>query len=245
MQGSTSDRADEMLSALVDELEVHPTERGKRVLKVWRARSPALVMQSEERGENPVATASEFMEMLLGSLRSDAELNWSDCEQRSREYGRLRARQAVPLESLIDELAVYRRATMELISTPLQENSRRDGIVALAQSRLEDVTDHLNQSIAAGYLDCVEAGRPQRSRLPATVSVVGRLSSYIAQTARNGLGKTIAALRLRAPGPWLKAKTVHLGDAIRRVARSTHIKDAERYSTNRRQRTREIGGSRT
>jgi len=228
MKVSTSDRAGEMLSALVDDLEVDPTELGKRALKVWRARSPALVIQSQERGENPVATATQFIEMLLDSLRSDTGLNWSDCEQRSREYGRLRARQAVPLESLIDELAVYRRATMELISTPLQESSRRDGIVALAQSRLEDVTDHLNQSIAAGYLDCVEAGRPQRSRPAATVSAMGRRSSYIAQTARNGLGKTIAALRLRARGPWLKAKMVHLADATRRVARSTHVKDAER-----------------
>jgi len=60
------------------------------------------------------------------------------------------------------------------------------------------------------------------------VSAMGRRSSYIAQTARNGLGKTIAALRLRARGPWLKAKMVHLADATRRVARSTHVKDAER-----------------
>ncbi len=245
MKGPTSDRANEVLSALVDELEVDPTELGKRALKVWRARSPVLVMQSEARGENPVATGTEFMEMLLGSLRSDTELNWIDCEQRSREYGRLRARQAVPLESVIDELAVYRRTTMELISAPLQESSRRDAIVALAQSRLEDVIDHLNQSIAAGYLDCVEAERDQRSRLAATISAMGRRSSYFVQTARNGLGKTIAALRLRVRGPWLNAKMVHLGDATRRVARSTHIKDAKRYSSNRRQRTREIGRSRT
>jgi len=144
--------------------------------------------------------------MLLGSLRSDTEPNWSDCEQRSREYGRLRARQAVPLESLIDELAVYRRATMELISTPLMESSRRDEIVALAQSRLEDVTDHLNQAIAAGYLASVEARHPQRSCLAAAVSVMGRSSTYIARTARNGLATTIAALRRRARRPWVKSK---------------------------------------
>jgi hypothetical protein len=245
MKGPTSDRAREMLSALVDELEVDPTELGKKALKVWRARSPALVMKSEERRENPVATATEFMEMLLGSLRSDTELNWSHCEQSSREYGRLRARQGVPLESLIGELAVYRRATIELISNPLQESSHRDGIVALAQSRLEDVTDHVNQSIAAGYLDCVEAGRPQRSRLVATASFMGRRSSYLAQAARNALGKTIAALRLGPRGPWLKAKMVHLGNATRRIARSARIKDSKRWSTYRHQRSKEIGRSRT
>jgi hypothetical protein len=197
-----------MLSALVDELGVDPADLGERTLKVWRARSPVLVTQSEQRGENPAATASQFMGMLLGSLRSDIELNWSDCEQSSREYGRLRARQAVPLESLIDELAVYRRATLELISTPLLESSRRDGIVSLAQSRLQDVTDHLNQAIAAGYLASVEAQRPQRNCLAAAVSVIGRKSFHVARTASDGLAITIAALRGVARRPWLKAKMV-------------------------------------
>src|SRR5438876_11386121 len=112
MKGPTSDRAGEMLSALADELEVDPTELGKRALKVWRARSPALVIQRQERGENPVATATQFIEMLLDSLRSDTGLHWCDCEQRSREYGWLRARQAGPVESLLAQLAVYRRAVM-------------------------------------------------------------------------------------------------------------------------------------
>jgi hypothetical protein len=193
-----------MLSALVDELEVDPADLGMRPLRVWRARSPRLVAQIEDRGEDPVATATRFMEMLLGCLRSDSELNWHECEQSSREYGRLRARQAVPLESLIGELAVYRRATIELISTPLLESSRRDEIVALAQSRLEDFTDHLNQAIAMGYVATVEARRAQRSCLSAAASVVGTSSIFIAVSARNGLGTTIAALRRGTRGPLLK-----------------------------------------
>src|ERR1043165_8660337 len=107
----------------------------------------------------------------------------------------MRAQQAVPLESLIDELAVYRRATMELISTPLLESTRRDEIVALAQGRLEDVTDHLNQSIAAGYLGCVEARRPPRSCLATAMSVIGRSSMYVARSVSNRVATTIAALR--------------------------------------------------
>jgi hypothetical protein len=205
MKGSSSDQAGEMLSSLVDELGIDPNELGERTVKVWRARSPRLVRQGEERGENPVATATRFVEMLLGSLRSDTEPNWDDCERSSREYGRMRARQAVPLESLIDELAVYRRATMELISTPLVESSRRDEIVALAQSRLEDVTDHLNQAVAAGYLASVAARRPRRRCLAAAVSIVGRSSACIARKARNGLATMIAALRRGAPGLWSKS----------------------------------------
>jgi len=204
MKGPTPDPAGEMLSALVDELEVDPADLGMRPLRVWRARSPRLVAQIEDRGEDPVATATRFMEMLLGCLRSDSQLNWSECERSSREYGRLRARQVVPLESLIGELAVYRRATMELISNPLLESSRRDEIVALAQSRLEDFTDHINQAIAMGYVATVEGRRPQRNCLSAAVSVVGRSSIFIALSARNGLATTIAALKRGTRGPWLK-----------------------------------------
>ena len=199
-----------MLSSLVDELGVDPTELGKRTLKVWRARSPRLVQQGEERGEDPAATATRFVEMLLGSLRADTQPNWSECERSSREYGRMRAQQAVPLESLIDELAVYRRTTMELISIPLLQSSRRDEIVALAQSRLEDVTDHLNQAVAAGYIASVEARRPQRSCLATAVSIVGRASISIARTAGHGLATTIVALR-RARAPWLKSRLAPRG----------------------------------
>jgi hypothetical protein len=212
MKGS-SDQASDLLSTLVDELGADPTELGMRTLKVWRARSPRLVRQGEDRGENLVATATRFIEMLLDSLRSDSKRNWSDCERSSREYGRMRAQQAVPLESLIDELAVYRRATMEVISTPLLESTRRDEIVALAQSRLEDVTDHLNQAIAAGYLASVESRRAQRSCLAAAVSVVGRSSTFIARTARNGLATTVGALRRRARGIWPKPR-IAPGDPI-------------------------------
>jgi hypothetical protein len=226
MRGRESDSAGQTLARLVDELEVQPAELAKRALKVWRARSPALALQSKKRGESPVATATELIVILIGSLQADTQSSWSDCEQRSREYGRIRARQAVPLESLLDELAVYRRATLELISTRLKEGPGRDAIVALAHRRLEDVTDHLNQSIAAGYLESVEARRPRRSRLAATVSAMGRSSSHFAQTAGNGLGKTMAILKAR--WPWLKAETVHLGDATRRDARSTRTKDARR-----------------
>lgn len=220
MKRCASDPAGDMLSALVDELDQDRIELGQRVLKVWRERSPAVVMQSEERGENPVATAAGFMDMMLDSLGSEADLSWSDCEQRSREYGRRRARQAVPLESLLDELGVYRRATMELISTPLHNDFRRDEIVALAQSRLEDVTDHLTQAIVAGYFDGVEAGRLNTSRVATRVgAVVGHLS-YLSQAATKSLGKNFAARRLRARTHGVKVKVAPPGDADRRLARS-------------------------
>jgi hypothetical protein len=122
----------DVLAALASGLAADTTAIGKKTLEVVRARSPELVMLSEETGEDLVATSAGFIEMLLASLRSDADLPWSQYEQRSRAFGRLRAAQVVPIESLIDVLAVYRRATIELISMPLHESPRRDEIFALA-----------------------------------------------------------------------------------------------------------------
>src|SRR2546423_13108629 len=91
--------------------------------------------------------------MMLASLRSDVALPWPDFEQRSHEYGRLRAAQGMPLESLIDVLAVYRRATTELPSRPIPGKPHYDEIIAPAPSRLEDVTERLTPTNAPGHLD--------------------------------------------------------------------------------------------
>src|SRR5256714_9907195 len=100
--------------------------------------------------------------MMLASLRSDVALPWPDFEQRSHEYGRLRAAQGMPLESLIDVLAVYRRATIELPSRPIQGKPHYDEIIALAQSRLEDVTQPPTTPIALGHLDFTHTEHPPR-----------------------------------------------------------------------------------
>ncbi len=110
----------DVLATLASGLGADSLESGKKALEVVRARSPEMVTLSEQTGEDLVTTSAGFIEMLLASLRNDIDLPWAEFEQRSRDYGRLRAAQGLPLESLIDVLAVYRRATMELISLPIQ-----------------------------------------------------------------------------------------------------------------------------
>src|SRR5260370_20140143 len=101
---------------------------GLRPLTVVRARSPELVRLGEDTGEDLLGTSSRFVDMLLMSLRSDVDLPWSDYEQRTRDYGQLKAAQGVPLETLLDMLAVYRRATIELITQPIEGTIGRDEI---------------------------------------------------------------------------------------------------------------------
>src|SRR3979411_2680386 len=208
--GSASDYPGDVLAALASGLAADTTSSGRKTLEVVRARSPELVMLSEETGEDLVATSAGFIEMMLASLRSDVDLPWAQYQERSRAFGRLRAAQGVPLESLIDVLAVYRRATIELISMPLHDSPRRDEIFALAQSRLENVAERLTTSIARGYLDHLDAEHRARESemygIAAIVSAMGR-SLDIAETAEVALVESLAALRLSTGAIWIRERS--------------------------------------
>jgi diguanylate cyclase (GGDEF)-like protein len=207
--GSVSDSGD-MLAALASGLAADTTESGRKTLEVVRARSPELVHLTEDTGEDLVATSAGFIDVLLASLRSDVDLPWAQYDQRSRSFARLRAAQGVPLESLIDVLAVYRRATIELISLPLQESPRRDEISALAQRRLENVAERLTTSIARGYLEHIDAEHRARENemfgLATIVSAMGR-SLDIAETAEVALVESLTALRLSTGGIWIRERS--------------------------------------
>src|ERR1700676_4689896 len=97
--GSVSDSGD-VLAALATGLAADTIESGRKTLEVVRARSPELVLLTEETGEDLGATSAGFIDMLLASLRSDVELPWAEFDQRSRSFGRLRAAQGVPREPL-------------------------------------------------------------------------------------------------------------------------------------------------
>src|SRR6202140_5519750 len=207
--GSVSDSGD-VLAALARGLAADTTESGRKPLEVVRARSPELVHLTEETGEDLVATSAGFIDMLLSALPREGELPWAGYDQRSRSYGRLRAAQGVPLESLIDVLAVYRRATIELISLPLQDSPRRDEIFALAQGRLENVAERLTTSIARGYLEHIDAEHRARENemfgLAAIVSAMGR-SLDIAETAEVALVEALTALRLSTGAIWMRERS--------------------------------------
>jgi diguanylate cyclase (GGDEF)-like protein len=200
----------DVLGAIASGLAADTRESGRKTLEVVRARSPQLVMLSEQTGEDLIATSAGFIEMLLGSLRSDVDMPWAQCEQRARDFGRLRAAQGVPLESLFDVLAVYRRTTIELISLPLQGSPRHDEIFALAQSRLEDVTERLTTAIARGYLEHLdEEHRARESEmygLAAIVTAMGRTLDVM-ETAEVALVESLAALRLSTGALWLRERS--------------------------------------
>src|SRR5438477_7279239 len=227
----------EMLATLASGLSVDATDSGRKAMEVVRARSPELIAIGEQTGEDLVTTSAGFIDMMLAVLRADVDLPWPDFEQRSRDYGRLGAAQGLPLELLIDVLAVYRRATIELLSRPIQGKPHYDEIIAIAQGRLENVTERLTTAIARGYLEHIdEEHRARESEmygLAAIVSAMGR-SLDVGETAEVALIEALAALRLSTGALWLRErssyKLIHTvgldGDQVDDFARQVgpHVK---------------------
>jgi diguanylate cyclase (GGDEF)-like protein len=212
MGPSSTDRfgsATDVLNSLAVALAADSTVTGLKTLTVIRVRSPDLVLLGEDTGEDLLASSSRFIDMLLMSLRSNIELPWSDYERRTRDYGRLKAAQGVPLETLLDMLAVYRRATIELITQPVEGTFGRDEIFALAHSRLEGVIERLTTCMVRGYLEHLDAEHRARESelygLAAIVTSMGR-SLDVAETAEVALVETLAALRMSAGALWSRER---------------------------------------
>src|SRR5258708_18290628 len=208
--GFVGDDPGDVLNALASGLAADVTESGRKTVEVIRTRSPELVRLSEETGEDLIAMSAGFIDMLLASLRSDVEPQWSAYEQRTREYGRMQAAQGIPLEMLIDLVAVYRRATIELVSRPLHHTARYDEILAVAQSRLDDVAERLTGSIARGYFEYFDEQHRMRESemfgLASIGSAMGR-SLDVAETAEVALVESLAALRLSTGALWLRERS--------------------------------------
>lgn len=204
--------ASDTLGALAAGLAADAAEIGRRSVEVLRARSPELSTLSDETGEDMVATSASFIEVLIAALRVESELPWDEYDRRSREFGRVRAAQGIALESLIDVLAVYRRATLELLAQPLTGQPRMDEVMALAQNRLENVIERLVSNIARGFLDHLDEEHRMRENelygLAAIAAVMGR-SLDINDTAEVALAETLAAFGLDAGAIWLRERATH------------------------------------
>ncbi|HXB05248.1 MAG TPA: sensor domain-containing diguanylate cyclase [Candidatus Angelobacter sp.] len=202
--------AADILNSLAVALAADSALTGLKTLTVISARSPQVVRIGEDTGEDLLATSSRFIDMLLMSLRSDVELPWHEYEKQTRAYGQLQAAQGIPLETLLDMLAVYRRATIELITQPIEGTIGRDEIFALAHSRLEGVIERLTTCVVGGYLAHLDAEHRARESelygLAAIVTSMGR-SLDMTETAEVALAETLAALRMSAGALWSRERS--------------------------------------
>src|SRR6266568_1785683 len=201
-------RASDLLAEVGDRLSADATPSALVVAEAVTAIEPELLKSYKDGSQDElVKMSTAFLQALFRSLRPDFKLPWPEYYTQAREYARRYAEKGIPLESLMEGLAVFRRTVVARLTDELGENPYSDEVLLLAQSRLGDVVEHLNSSFIRGYLDYTEARhRARQSELHGLYHIASALgrSLDVAEIAEVGLRETLKVLRLQAGAVWTR-----------------------------------------
>jgi diguanylate cyclase (GGDEF)-like protein len=204
-----TERASDLLSELADRLSADPRDSGQVVAESVVTLEPELLKAQHDGAsiDELVATSVGFLEILFRSLRSDSRVPWQQYYTLARQTSRRYAEKGIPLESVLEGLAVFRRSVLARVTEEMMGNEHAEAVSLLAQSRLGDVVEHLNNSFIRGYLDFTEARHHARQTelhaLYHIASALGR-SLDVAEIAEVGLRETLKVLRLQAGAVWTR-----------------------------------------
>jgi diguanylate cyclase (GGDEF)-like protein len=203
-----TERASDLLTELADRLSDKASESGLVAAESVRAIEPELLRGHKDGSvDELVKTSVAFLEILFRSLRPDSKVPWNEYYTLAREASRRYAEKGVPLESLMEGLAVFRRSVIARVTDELGGSEYADEVLLLAQSRLGDVIEHLNSSFIRGYLDYTETRHRARQTelhgLYHIASALGR-SLDVTEIAEVGLRETLKVLGLQAGAVWVR-----------------------------------------
>ena len=201
-------RASELLVEVADRLSDDASDSGRVVAEAVRAIEPELLKGYKDASLDELAEMSvRFLQTLFQSLRPDSKLPWHEYYTQAREYARRYAEKGVPLESLIEGLAIFRRTVVSRVTEELGDTEYTDEALLLAQSRLGDVIEHINGMFIRGYLDFTEtkynARQSELRGLYHIASALGR-SLDVTEIAEVGLRETLKVLGLQAGAVWVR-----------------------------------------
>src|SRR5437870_3266415 len=201
-------RASDMLAEVADRLSEDATQSGVVAAEAITAIEPELLKGYKDGSLDELVTMStNFLRALFRSLRPDSNLPWPEYYTQAREYARRYAEKGVPLESLIEGLAVFRRTVADRVTEEVGESPYADEVMLLAQSRVGDVIEHMNSSFIRGYLDYTETKHRARQTelhgLYHIASALGR-SLDVNEIAEVGLRETLKVLGLQAGAVWVR-----------------------------------------
>src|SRR3982075_2457730 len=203
-----TERASDLLTELADRLSDKASESGLVAAESVRAIEPELLRTHKDGSvDELVKTSVAFLEILFRSLRPASKVPWHEYYTVAREASRRYAEKGVPLESLMEGLAVFRRSGVARVTEELGPNEYADEVLLLAQSRLGDVIEHLNSNFVRGYLDYTElrhrARQTELHGLYHIASALGR-SLDVTEIAEVGLRETLKVLGLQAGAVWVR-----------------------------------------
>jgi len=203
-----TERASDLLGELSDRLTADLGDTGPITSEVIRSSVPQLAAATPEGfPEMPIRSSAAFLAVLFKSLRVDADVPWPDYFLMAREASRRYAEKGIPLEALMEAMAIFRRSVVQRVTEEMGGSPYSDEVVLLAQSRLGDVLEHLNSSFIRGYLDYTEARHQARQTelhgLYHIASALGR-SLDVTEIAEVGLSETLNVLSLQAGAAWVR-----------------------------------------
>src|SRR5260370_22165172 len=195
--------ASDLLSELGDRLSADSGGSGQVVVESIRKLEPDLLRMQQDGTsiDELVRTSVGFLEILFRSLRADSRVPWQQYYTTARETSKRFAEKGIPLDSVLEGVAVFRRTVLARVTEETMGNDYAEEVLRLAQSRLGDVVGHLNASFIRGYLDFSEARHHARQTelhaLYHIASALGR-SLDVTEIAEVGLRETLKVLRLQA-----------------------------------------------
>jgi len=203
-----TERASDLLSELADRLADDVGESGLEAAESVRSLAPEILkVQKDGSVDELVRTSVKFLELLFRSLHTDSHVPWLEYYGMAREASRRYAEKGIPLESLTEGLAVFRRSVVARVTEELAGSAHSDEVIGLAQGRLGDVIEHMNSSFIRGYLDYTEARhRARQSELHGLYHIASALgrSLDVTEIAEVGLRETLQVLRLQAGAVWVR-----------------------------------------
>src|ERR1700682_3818159 len=203
-----TERASDLLSDLADRLSADTGESDLVAAEAVRSRAPEILkVQKDGSVDELVRTSVKFLELLFRSLHTDSDVPWLEYYGMAREASRRYAEKGIPLESLTEGLAVFRRSVVARVTEELAGSAHSDEVIGLAQGRLGDVIEHMNSSFIRGYLDYTEARhRARQSELHGLYHIASALgrSLDVTEIAEVGLRETLKVLGLQAGAVWVR-----------------------------------------
>ncbi|HEV2415797.1 MAG TPA: GGDEF domain-containing protein [Candidatus Dormibacteraeota bacterium] len=201
-------RASDLLAEVGDRLADDATPSAAVVAEAITAIEPEVLNGYRDGSrEELVRMSTAFLRALFQSLRPDSKLPWHEYYTQAREFARRYAEKGVPLESVMEGLAVFRRTVIARITDEVGASDYSDEVLLLAQSRLGAVVEQLNSSFIRGYLDFTESKHRARQTelhgLYHIASALGR-SLDVNEIAEVGLRETLKVLGLQAGAVWIR-----------------------------------------
>src|SRR5260370_7496528 len=141
------------MSEGADRLSGGADQSGLVAAESVRAIEPDLLKTHKDGSvDELVKTSVAFLEILYRSLRPDSRVPWHEYYTVARETSKRYAEKGVPLESLMEGLAVFRRSVIARLPDELGGSEYADEVLLLPDSLLGGAVAHLNSTSTPAYL---------------------------------------------------------------------------------------------